>query len=477
MTNPGNPLAIIALTLWVPLIFFFFIRFKSRPALAGALSVLGGVLFLPEKVCFNLPILPDLDKVALPVLTTLIACFIFARQKFAETKPFEGIDAIFLLVLVADVGMMLTNGDALISPKAKTVRSAIGPYELFGQVVLDLMIVYGTYYLGRVLFSRLQDVLAFVRVMFGFGLVYAGLALIELRFSPQLHTWVYGFMQSDFMHAARAGGYRPMIFLQQGLVFARFMAVALISGILLWRMNLLGKKGLVGLIIGSLIFMVCKSLGALIFYLLFGPIVAFASSKMHRRVIFVFAFIVAAYPLARGLDLIPVDDLLEIFASYSQERADSMMTRFDNEAELLDRARERIWFGWGGFGRSLVYNDEGIPTSIVDGEWIGIMGYRGIIGFIGSYGLYLLPLFLAVRRIKMLQSTEHQLVLGGFAIITTILALDTIPNAASNLPHYFWSGAVAGAAQGFVREDLRLRRARQRERKERLAAPADPAAA
>jgi hypothetical protein len=62
-------------------------------------------------------------------------------------------------------------------------------------------------------------------------------------------------------------------------------------------------------------------------------------------------------------------------------------------------------------------------------------------------------------------------------MITTLLAIDTIPNAASNLPHYFWSGAVAGAAQGFVREDQRLRRTRARERKERLAAQADPAAA
>lgn len=473
MTNPGNPLAIIVMALWVPLVFVLFSRYK--PAMAGAIAVVGGVLFLPERVMFNLPVLPDLDKVAIPVFATIAACLFFARRKFADAKPFQGIDAIFLLTWVGDVGMWLTNTDTLIN--GPTVRSGLGAYEAFGQIVSDTMILYGTYYIGRVLFSQLQDVVAFLRVMFGFGMVYAGFALIELRFSPQMHNWVYGIVQSDFIHAARAGGYRPMVFLQQGLVFARFMAIALLSGLILWRFNLLGKKGVIGLVITIMIFMVCKSLGALILFLCMAPIVTFAQASMQRRVIFVLALIVALYPLARGLDYVPVDDLLDMAASYNEERAASMQTRFDNETVLLDRARERIWFGWGGFGRPLIYDETGITKSIVDGEWIGIMGYRGIIGFIACYGLYLLPIFLAARRMKLLQSTEHALMLGGFTMITTLLAIDTIPNAASNLPHYFWSGAVAGAAHGFLREDQRIRRARARERKERLAAPADPAAA
>lgn len=475
MTNPGNPLAIIALALWVPITFFLFSRY--RPAMAGALSVLGGVLFLPERVAFNMPIIPDLDKVTIPVLTSLVACFFFARQKFNGVKPFDGIDAIFLLMVIGDVGMWLTNGDPLFSAAAKTVRLGLGAYDMVGQIVVDLLMIYAMYYAGRVFFQRFTDVISFVRVIFGFGLVYAGFALIELRFSPQLHTWVYGFMQSDFVHAARAGGYRPMVFLQQGLVFARFMAVALLSGLLLWRMNLLGKRGLFGLVTATMIFMLCKSLGALILFLAMAPLVTFAQTGMQRRAIFVFAFIVASYPLARGLDYVPVDDMLDLAAGIHPDRAESMRTRFDNEASLLERARERIWFGWGGFGRSLVYDQYGIPSSIVDGEWIGVMGYRGIIGFVGFYGLYLLPIFLAVRRLPMIRSTEHALLLGGFALITTLLAIDTIPNAASNLPHFFWSGALAGATQGFLREDQKIRRDRKRQREERLPSPADPAAA
>jgi hypothetical protein len=475
MNNPGNFLGIVVLALWVPLTFVLFARLK--PALAGVLAIVGGVLFLPEQVSFNLPIFPDLDKVTIPVLTTIAATFIFARRKISETKAFEGIDAIFLVIPLGDVGMWLTNGDPLVSAASKTVRLPLGAYEFVGQVVIDVMVIYGTFFAGRMLFSRMSDLIVFVRVTFVFGLIYAGFALVELRFSPQLHTWVYGFMQSDFAHAARAGGYRPMVFLQQGLVFARFMAIALLSGLLLWRLNLLGKKGLIGLAIATAIFSVCKSLGALILFLAMAPLVTFASAKTQARVLFVLAVIVASYPIARGLDWVPVDDMLDLAASIEQQRADSMRTRFDNEADLLERARERLWFGWGGFGRSLLQDEYGKVTSIVDGEWIGVIGYRGIVGYVGHYGLFLLPIFLAVRRLRALHSPEHAILLGGFAIITTLLAIDTIPNATSNLPHFFWSGALAGVAQGFTREDQRLRRNRQRERKERLAAAADPAAA
>jgi hypothetical protein len=475
MTNPGNPLAIIVLALWIPITFFLFTRY--RPALAGTLAIVGGVLFLPEQVSFNLPILPDLTKVTIPVFSTIAACAIFARRKLSDTKAFEGIDAIFFVIPLGDIGMWLTNGDTLVTAANKTVRLGLGAYDFFGQVVIDVMVIYGTYFTGRMLFTRMADLIAFVRVMFGCGLIYACLALVELRFSPQLHTWTYGFIQSDFVHAARGGGYRPMVFVQHGLVFARFMAISLLSGILLWRLNLLGRRGLIALGVATVIFTQCKSLGALILFLAMAPLVAFAQVKTHRRVLFVLATIVAIYPIARGLDWVPVDDMLDLAASIEQQRADSMRTRFDNEAELLDRARERLWFGWGGFGRSLIYDDWGKVNSIVDGEWIGVIGYRGIVGYVGHYGLFLLPIFLAVRRLKALQSAEHAIVLGGFALITTLLAIDTIPNATSNLPHFFWSGALAGAAQGFVREDQRLRRNRSRDRKERLAAEADPAAA
>lgn len=475
MTNPGNALAVIALALWIPITFFLFSRY--RPALAGALAVVGGALFLPEQVSFNLPILPDLSKVTIPVFSTIAATALFARRKLSETKAFEGIDAVFFVIPLGDIGMWLTNGDTLVTAVSKTVRMGLGAYEFVGQIVIDVMVIYGAYFAGRMLFTRMADVIAFVRVMFGFGLVYAGLALIELRFSPQLHTWTYGFIQSDFVHAARGGGYRPMVFVQHGLVFARFVAVALLSGILLWRLNLLGRRGLFGLAIATLIFTQCKSLGALILFLAMAPLIAFAHAKVQGRVLFALAVIVAIYPIARGLDWVPVDEMLDLAASIEQQRADSMRTRFDNEAELLDRARERLWFGWGGFGRSLLYDDWGKVNSIVDGEWIGVIGYRGIVGYVGHYGLFLLPIFLAIRRLKVLHSAEHAIVLGGFALITTLLAIDTIPNATSNLPHFFWSGALAGAAQGFVREDQRLRRERLRERRERLAAEADPAAA
>ena len=43
------------------------------------------------------------------------------------------------------------------------------------------------------------------------GLVYAPLCLIEMRLSPQLHRWIYGYMANAFAHSVRGEGYKPTV--------------------------------------------------------------------------------------------------------------------------------------------------------------------------------------------------------------------------------------------------------------------------
>jgi len=139
-----------------------------------------------------------------------------------------------------------------------------------------------------------------------------------------------------------------------------------------------------------------------------------------------------------------------------------LQTRFDNESALLERVRERLWFGWGGYGRHQKFSEYGTPLLIVDGEWIGIFTASGVVGFVGYYGLYVLPMFMAVRRVRAMFSTDFALLLGGLGLITALLVFETLPNSSGSLPHFFWAGALAGAAKGIAREDA-ARKARARE--------------
>ena len=64
-----------------------------------------------------------------------------------------------------------------------------------------------------------------------------------------------------------------------------------------------------------------------------------------------------------------------------------------------DKANDKAVFGWGGWGRNLVYNEWGQQTAITDGAWIIVMGAMGWVGYLTQFGLLCLPLcLLAFRR-------------------------------------------------------------------------------
>ena len=55
-------------------------------------------------------------------------------------------------------------------------------------------------------------------------LMYSVPMLAEERLSPQLHNWVYGYSPFSFIEHVRWNGYRPVVFLPQGLQLALFVA-------------------------------------------------------------------------------------------------------------------------------------------------------------------------------------------------------------------------------------------------------------
>src|SRR5690606_38002774 len=68
------------------------------------------------------------------------------------------------------------------------------------------------------------------------GLAYSMPMLVEIRLSPQLNVWVYGFFQHGFDQMIRYGGYRPIVFLEHGLWVAFFALMAFCSALALARL-------------------------------------------------------------------------------------------------------------------------------------------------------------------------------------------------------------------------------------------------
>jgi len=131
-------------------------------------------------------------------------------------------------------------------------------------------------------------------------------------------------------------------------------------------------------------------------------------------------------------------------SNVSQERTQSLEFRLDNEDMLLKKAKQRWIFGWGGWGRNRVYDQQGQDLTVTDGQWIIQLGTHGVVGLISLYGL----LLLGVAGTAMIGNESWQRMkrmevanLAGLAVICSLAAIDSIPNAMA-LPIFT---VVAGA--------------------------------
>jgi hypothetical protein len=152
--------------------------------------------------------------------------------------------------------------------------------------------------------------------------------------------------------------------------------------------------------------------------------------------------------MLRAADLFPTTSLVEVAAAVSADRAGSLKTRFDNEDQLLDRAWQRPWFGWGRFGRNRVYNGwEGGDSSITDGTWIVTLGVFGLVGFVGQFGLLGLAVFRAAMALKFAQTTRESGYLAALALIVAINVIDLLPNSSISPWSWLLVGALLGRAE------------------------------
>ena len=126
--------------------------------------------------------------------------------------------------------------------------------------------------------------------------------LWEIRMSPQIHTNVYGFFPHDFVQQMRGEGFRPVVFLGHGLLVAFFVATAMGAAVVMWKTGrkpmqkaALFKLGFIG---GVLV--LCKTVSALIYGLLFFVAFRFLTPKTHIKIAVILSLIVISFPVLRS---------------------------------------------------------------------------------------------------------------------------------------------------------------------------------
>lgn len=422
----------LTLYAWIPAVLLLFTVLRPRHAVIVA--YLGGWMFLPV-YSIDLPGLPPYSKISATAYGVLLGALLFDTDRLAGFRP-RWFDLPIVVWCFAPLFASLTNG--------------LGPYDGLSASLSEVVMWGIAYFLGRVYFNEWDGIRELAIGVFVGGLVYVPLCLIEFRFSPQLHNWVYGFHQHSFFQQIRWGGYRPMVFMQHGIACAMWMTTASVVGVWLWATGALKKVLTVPmyLLVPPLIMtaVMCKSAGALILLLL--GLATFywvrwtkTAAPLLALVLFIPAYVgLRASATWSGQDL--VDGARVVF---SEDRARSLQSRLDAENLLTEKALKKPAFGYGRWNRNRVYDERGRDIAITDGLWVIVLGQTGFVGLAAITCAILLPALLFWRRCPP-QWWMHPMAAAGasFAVLLPLHMVDNLWNAMLNPLYVLVIGGLMG---------------------------------
>ncbi len=483
------PLAYLSIFLWIGAAPLLFAVLPKRRAVLAIFLV--GFLFLPELHEYQnwggAPLAMDIRPLSLFFTKAnassygfLMCLFLFDLPRLKAFRP-RWFDLPMVIWCVVPFFSGLCNADVVEGQRAISFLASIIS-------AIQQTMQWGVPYLaGRLYITDWEGLNDLAVAMIMGGLVYVPLCMIEKVLSPQLHNWVWGFFAHDFLQAIRSG-YRPMVFMEHGLMVAMWMATTTSMAIWCWWTGAVKTLPAIAIVPPLPMFLVIilllttsvlmNSAGALALGL-GGTCVLFMSRIIPTRLALVALLAVAPmYMIGRitvgmertgwlgtSLDADTVDALEAKVLSkrlfgwmpltgkdveekltqlYNKDRAGSMLYRFKQEDKLMEKALKRPWLGWGGEARGRIFNPRGEDVSTTDGYWILTFGNRGYIGLIAMSLAVLVP----AARFGWVFSPRQWAnpALAPAAVIAIILCLSLIDDMSNAMIDPFFtlaSGALA----------------------------------
>jgi hypothetical protein len=436
-----NILVPIALSAFVPAVFACLAWLGPRRGMLA--SLLGGWLFLPSfDGVFNVPLVHT--KAAFVPAVILLASLMLDGRRWREVRP-RLLDASIALLCVVPLASSLTNG--------------LGAYDGFAGAFHMALSWGGPYFLGRVYLGEPRALTELAGALVASALGYVPLCLWEIRMSPQLHRIVYGFHTFGYFgQSIRYGGYRPVVFMSDGLMLAMFMTTSTLVAFWLWRAGVRSeilrlRPAWAFAILGATT-VLGKSTGALV--LLAAGVVALEGTRHLRTSALIVLLLVAPFAYcASRLSGWSGEDVVEAASKvFNDDRAGSIRFRMYNEDLLIARALQQPWLGWGGWGRARVYDEEGNDITITDGMWIIALGNTGFVGLAALWGTLMLPVAALLLRFRARHWGDPRL--AAAAALAASLVIWTVDDLSNSMMTPLYP-AFAGALVSFVLLAWRIR--------------------
>ena len=407
-------------------------------------SILGAYLLLPVGTSVDLPMIPPLDKWTVPNLAAYLVC-VLVKGKHVPLLPRYRIARWLMLVyIVSPFITTLNNPDPIVL--GQVYVKGMETYDALSAVTRQLLFIL-PFLLGLAFLRSANDHQEILMILAVAGMLYSLPMLFEVRMSPQLHRWIYGYFPHSFLQQMREGGFRPVVFMGHGLIVAFFTMTSVIAATALWRIRQRVSVFSGGQVTAYLmvLLILTKSMASFLYAAVLAPLVRYGKPRHQIRLASAMVMFALFYPLLRGWDLFPSQMIQDVAASFSVERAQSFEFRIKNEDILLEKANLRPLFGWGSWGRGRVYDPgTGRDISVTDGRWIIVIGQFGWVGLIAEFGLLALPVLRCVRVLPYVVNQREAHSPAAITLILGINELDLLPNNSMSP----WTWLIAGALLG-----------------------------
>lgn len=341
-----------------------------------------------------------------------------------------------------------------VAPLLSSLDNDLGWYDALSAGMYQTIVWGLPYLMGRAYFHSPQGLRQLALGLLAGGLVYAPLCLWEIRMSPQLHATLYGFHQHDWTQTLRLGGYRPMVFMQHGLMVGLWMGAASLIGLALWMAG--GTRKLWGMPVALLATVLlvtgvlCKSFGATILVLVGALALVLMRGLRTSLPMALLVCLPATYVFVRTVGEWSGAEVTEFVAGIDPQRANSLSFRLEAEERLRLKAAEKPLLGWGGWGRSFVrLSDDPLKadTVITDSLWILMFGKYGAVGLVALLACFCVPVVALWRRCPPRRwASSGAVVPWALALVLTLYAIDCLVNAMENPVYLLIAGALSGGA-------------------------------
>jgi hypothetical protein len=196
----------------------------------------------------------------------------------------------------------------------------------------------------------------------------------------------------------------------------------------------------------------CRSTGAVVL-LLIGLCILYFIIKFKMKILIICLLLFPIiYLSVRATGYWDGDNLAHyLYDNFNQERALSLYARFSNENMLAEKALKKPVLGWGGWGRSRIYDENGKDISITDSLWIIVFGEHGFLGIFALTVSILLPIAILLRLYNIRDWFKPKIAAASsLSILLGLYMIDNLLNAMIN-PIFM---VAAGGIVSLVKEPL-----------------------